>query len=157
MKFKSLTKGATKEMERNTGVAGSKTSPKNAVTAEHDYNRSIDVVHRLGRYSETQKKPRLVIIRFVTRSARDLIWRKAKNCSFLKENYMRFTEDLSSADRAIREKLWPLIDAARKEGKRAHFAGVRVIIEGKEVHPTLTSPEDQAAPALWRFHALLEV
>ncbi|CAI5685939.1 unnamed protein product [Oreochromis niloticus] len=296
MKFKSLTKGTSKEMERNTGVAGSKTSPKNVVTAEHDYNRSkspelmplpdsdpdtparpdgkkhkgditladvqnniatlinersdnleamiskktvnieamkksidfmfleieslknvtktvkatceknssrmsqvelkvneveryhrrwnlrlsgvaeqkqeditrkaldicctvagetragfknsSDVVHRLGRYSEAQKKPRLVIIRFVTRSARDLIWRKAKNCSFLKENHMRFTEDLSSADRAIREKLWPLIDAPRKEGKRAHFAGVHVIIEGKEMHPTLTSPEDQAASAL---------
>lgn len=52
------------------------------------------------------------------------------------ENNLCFTEDLTAADKALRKKLWPLIDAAKKEGKKAHFAGTHVIIEGKEVRPT---------------------
>lgn len=67
------------------------------------FRDSIDVVHHLGRCNENQK-PRLVIIRFSTRSACDQIWRKAKNYYFLKENYLRVTEDLSSADRALQGK-----------------------------------------------------
>lgn len=99
----------------------------------------IDIAHRLGRFNDNQKKPRTTIIRFTNRSSRDLVWRLAKNSSFLKENKLRFTEDLTSADKALREKLWPMIEAAKKEGKKAHFAGVRVIIDGKEMHPTLSS------------------
>lgn len=98
----------------------------------------IDIAHRLGRFNDKQKMPRTTIIRFTNRSSRDLVWRMAKNSSFLKENRLRFTEDLTTADKALREKLWPIIEAAKKEGKKAHFAGVRVIIEGKEMHPTLS-------------------
>lgn len=75
------------------------------------------------------------------------MWRKAKSSSFLTDNKLRFTEDLTAADKALREKLWPLIDAAKKEGKRAHFAGVRVIIEGMEIRPPLSPPVAQPTPA----------
>lgn len=83
---------------------------------------NIDIVHRLGRYDKEQKKPRATIIRFSNRTTRALIWRRAKGSAFLSENRLRFTEDLTAADRSSRQKLWPLIDAARKEGKKAHFA-----------------------------------
>lgn len=49
-------------------------------------------------------------------------------------NNLRFIKDLTTADKALREKLWPWIDATKKEGKKAHIAGIRVIIEGKDVH-----------------------
>ena len=107
----------------------------------------IDIAHRLGRFNDKQKKPRTTIIRFTNRSSRDLVWRMAKNSSFLTENKLRFTEDLTTTDKALREKLWPIIDAAKKEGKKAHFAGVRVIIEGKEVHPTLSPCGIHTTPA----------
>lgn len=67
----------------------------------------------------------------------------AKNRSFLKENKLRFTEDLHTADEALREKLWPLMEAAKKEGKKAHFAGVRVTIEAKEIRPPPSPHEAQ--------------
>lgn len=95
----------------------------------------IDVVHRLGRSQGATNRPRTTIIRFANRSTRDLLWRTAKKSEYLKNNKLRFSEDLTTDDKAIRNKLWPLIEAARKEGKKAHFAGTRVIIDGKEVRP----------------------
>ncbi|CAL8290403.1 unnamed protein product [Arctogadus glacialis] len=56
---------------------------------------------------------------------------------YLTKNKLRFAVDLTSADKTFRDKLWPIIEAAKKEGKKAHFAGVRVIIDGKEVRPSL--------------------
>lgn len=95
----------------------------------------IDIVHRLSRYQGTSNRPRITIIRFTNRSTRDLLWKTAKKREHLKNNKLRFAEDLTADDKAIRNKLWPMIEAAKKEGKRAHFAGTRVIIDGKEVHP----------------------
>lgn len=120
-----------------------------AVTGEtcECFKGCFDVTHCLGCYQDNQRKPRPVIIQFATRSACDLVWRKAKSYTFLKDNHLRFTEDLTADDRVLREKLWPIIDKARKEGKRAYFAGIRVIIEGKEVHPPTNSSEG-AGPAL---------
>lgn len=97
------------------------------------FKDDIDVVHRLGKLSEQTNRPRPVIIRFVRRSTRDLIWRQAKHSEYLRSHKLRFTEDLSQADKLLRMKRWPLVEAARKEGKRAFFVGVRVFIDGKEV------------------------
>lgn len=104
-------------------------APDSSVSFKND----IDVVHRLGKLKEQDGRPRPVIIRFVRRSTRDLIWRLAKTSEYLRNHKLRFTEDLSQADKLLRIKRWPLIEAARKEGKKAFFVGVRVIIDGKEV------------------------
>ncbi len=95
----------------------------------------IDIVHRLGKYQGTQDRPRTTIIRFTNRSTRNLLWRVAKKSEYLKNNRLKFAEDLTTEDKAIRNKLWPIIEAAKKNGKKAHFAGTRIIIDGKEVHP----------------------
>lgn len=73
-------------------------------------------------------------------SAWDLVWRMSKGCSFLTVNNLRFMEDLTAADKAQREKLQSLIDAAKKEwGKKAQVLGIHVTIDGKEICP-LWSP-----------------
>lgn len=66
---------------------------------------------------------------------RDGVWRAAKLSEFLRANGFRFTEDLTAFDRERRRLLWPAIEKARKEGKRAHFVGHRAFIEGSEINP----------------------
>lgn len=44
-----------------------------------------------------------------------------------------FGEDLTSRDKETRNKLWPHIETARKEGKKAFFRGAKAIIDGKEL------------------------
>lgn len=110
-----------------------------AVVAEEDRNfvsNNVDIAHRVGRPvadGGKDKKTRSVIIRFTSRTARDLTWKGAKGNDFLKKSKMYFKEDLTFKDRATRNLLWPSIDKARKEGKRAFFVGIKAIVDGKEI------------------------
>lgn len=91
----------------------------------------IDTVHRVG-----VKKPnatRGIIIQFSSRVHRAAVWAAAKNSSYLKENGLRFAEDLCKADRESRMKFWPLVSEARKAGKIAYFVGGRAFIERQEI------------------------
>lgn len=51
----------------------------------------------------------------------------------MKERKLLLKEDLTHADIMKRNKLWPLMEAARKEGKRASFRGSEAYIKGKKV------------------------
>ncbi|GAA6091646.1 uncharacterized protein LOC107689943 [Tachysurus ichikawai] len=93
----------------------------------------IDVTHRLGTKCPNESRPRVVIIRFVVRRYREAMWKAAKNNPFLQSHHLRFTEDLSKEDRESRQKLWPLINKAREEGKSAYFVGGRAFVEGSEI------------------------
>ncbi|XP_016110462.1 uncharacterized protein [Sinocyclocheilus grahami] len=109
-----------------------------AVVVEEERNfvaNNVDIAHRVGRPIDRAKgkKPRPVMIRFASRTARDLTWKGAKGNDFLKKNNMYFKEDLTIKDRATRNLLWPVIDKARKEGKRAFYVGVKAIVDGKEI------------------------
>ena len=106
---------------------------KRDIMAEH-----VDAVHRLGRRQPAEgSNPRRILIQFISRVSRDAVWRAAKTSSFLKEHGFKFQEDLSKWDRERREKLWPAVEKARAEGKRAFFAGARAFIEGEgEIHLT---------------------
>ncbi|ROK74157.1 hypothetical protein DPX16_22298 [Anabarilius grahami] len=44
-------------------------------------------------------------------------------------------EKMVASDRERRQLLWPAVDKARKEGKRAHFVGGRAFVDGSEIHP----------------------
>lgn len=92
---------------------------------------AVDVAHRLGQFQGEKTRP--IIVLFAFRTARDAVWLNAKNNAMLRERKLKFTEDLTQMDKAARNKLWPLIEAARKAGKKAGFKGVRGFIEGKEV------------------------
>lgn len=98
----------------------------------------IDVAHRLGRLKAGEERnvrprPRPIIMRFVSRSARDFIWQHAKKNEFLKSKGYVFKEDLTSSDKEARRSLWPAVEKARKEGKSAYFSGGKAFIDGREV------------------------
>lgn len=59
--------------------------------------------------------------------------KSAKKSNFLKEKKLRFAEDLMAVDRETRSQLWPSVEAARKEGRRAYFVGSRAFVDGKEI------------------------
>ncbi|MEQ2184069.1 hypothetical protein GOODEAATRI_004182 [Goodea atripinnis] len=58
----------------------------------------INTVHRLGRVTGSAR-PREVIIQFSMRHYRDMIWKAAKQSSFLKTHNLRFKEDFPPEDR----------------------------------------------------------
>lgn len=90
----------------------------------------VDICHRVGRRQEN--KTRVVIIRFTTRYTRDKIWKNAKTSEELTNRRLHFTEDLTTKDKETRNKLWPHVEAARNQGKKAFFVGAKAIIDGKE-------------------------
>lgn len=96
---------------------------------------AVDVAHRIGRLKDGGKDqpPRPVIIRFMSRTARDALWRGSKANSYLKNHRLHFKEDLTAADRDARSRLWPAVEAARKKGDKAYFVGNRAFVNGKEI------------------------
>lgn len=94
---------------------------------------AIDTVHRLGIKRQNDNKPRGIIIQFIARVCRDAVWKAAKMSTHLRDNGLRFAEDLSKEDRERRSKLWPAIKKAREEGKPAFFIGGRGFVNGSEV------------------------
>lgn len=90
---------------------------------------------KCGGVRDRDVRPRPIIIRFMTRTSRDLTWKSAKQNDFLKSRGYNFKEDLSVSDREARRRLWPVVEKARKEGKSAYFSGARAFIEGKELRP----------------------
>ncbi|KAA0705276.1 hypothetical protein E1301_Tti009859 [Triplophysa tibetana] len=93
----------------------------------------VDTVHRLRRKQLNNDKPRGVIFQFTSRFYRDAVWRAAKDSVFLRNNNLKIAEDLSPSDRERRNKLWPLVDKARRENKRAYFVGGRAFVDGTEI------------------------
>lgn len=96
---------------------------------------TVDTVHRLGRKQASNDKPRGIIFQFTSRFYRDAIWRAAKDSPFLRNNNLKLSEDLSPTDREKRNKLWPLVDKARRDNKRAYFVGGRAFVDGTEIFP----------------------
>lgn len=107
---------------------------KRTLPDQEDVISAIDFVHRLGRANMSgQVRPRSIIIQFTKRTARDMLWRAARGNEYLNGNKLRFAEDLSAADRSTRNQLWPQVEAARREGRRAYFVGARAFVDGKEI------------------------
>lgn len=94
----------------------------------HDH---IDISHRIGRKEPNRARP--TIIRFSSRSTKELVWKKAKMSEYLKTRKLKFGEDLTAMDKASRNQLWPRVEEARKQGKNAFFVGARAFFEGKEI------------------------
>lgn len=96
-----------------------------------NFAHHIDVVHRVGRKSAEKVRP--IILRFTARSAKELLWKSSKGSEYLQSRKLRFGEDLTTKDKDTRNRLWPQIEAARKQGKKAFFVGAKAIIDGKEI------------------------
>ncbi|RXN17132.1 general transcription factor II-I repeat domain-containing 2-like protein [Labeo rohita] len=78
-------------------------------------------------------KPRGIILQFTMRHFRDALWKAAKNSPYLTKHHLRLAEDLFPEDRERRNKLWPLVEKARQQGRRAYFVGPKAYIDGKEL------------------------
>lgn len=94
---------------------------------------ALDIAHRLGPRSEGARASRRIIVQFLSRNVRDKIWRDARTATILKERKIRIFEDLTQSSKDARNKLWPLVERARKEGKRAGFRGPFAYIDGKRI------------------------
>lgn len=53
--------------------------------------------------------------------------------TILKEKRIKIFEDLTQDAKDARNKLWPLVEQARKEGKKEGFRGHFAHIDGKRV------------------------
>uniref|UniRef100_A0A1A8IXP0 Uncharacterized protein n=1 Tax=Nothobranchius kuhntae TaxID=321403 RepID=A0A1A8IXP0_NOTKU len=91
----------------------------------------VDTVHRVGVVRDNSTRP--VIIQFTMRAFRNKIWKVSCDNNTLKEKKLFLKEDLTQADRMERNRLWPIVEEARKQGKRAGFRGPHAYIEGKKV------------------------
>ena len=94
---------------------------------------SVDIVHRLGPRSADRHANRRIIVQFLSRTHRDKIWRDARTSKFLKERKIQIFEDLTQDTKNARNKLWRLVEQARKEGKKAGFRGSHALIDGKRI------------------------
>lgn len=92
----------------------------------------VDIAHRLGPKSGNTN-PRRIIVQFLSRTCRDAIWAEAKRSELLKQKKIRILEDLTQEDKEARNKLWPLVEKARREGKKAGFNGPVAFINGKRI------------------------
>lgn len=80
-----------------------------------------DVGHRLG----GQRDRRLSAYRSVPANT--------KNQTYLRENQLRFGEDLSAEDKETRAAVWPAVDtAAGKNGKKAYFVGRKAFVDRRD-------------------------
>ena len=82
-----------------------------AIVPEEERNvvaGSLDVVHRLGRLreGENNQPARPVIMRFISRTVRDMTRKSAKKNDCLKKNNLRFKEDLTAFDKEAQNRLW---------------------------------------------------
>lgn len=94
---------------------------------------SVDVAHRLGPRLGEARSNRRIIVQFLSRTHRDKIWKDARTSTVLKERKIKIFEDLTQDAKDARNKLWPLVEQARKEGKKAGFRGHFAHIDGKRV------------------------
>ncbi|KAI2644662.1 Manganese-binding lipoprotein MntA [Labeo rohita] len=100
------------------------------------FSFAIDSVHRLGKKQNqigSKSVPHAVIVQFTSLIVRDAVWKAAKSSVNLKDNRLRFMEDLTPLDRERRKKLWPMAEEARAAGKAAYYVGARAFINGIEI------------------------
>ena len=62
-----------------------------------------------------------------------MILKSAKDSGFLKAKKLKSGEDLTTKDKEMQNKLWPQIEEAHKQGKKAFFVGTKAIIDGIDV------------------------
>lgn len=91
----------------------------------------VDSAHRLGR--KIDGKTRQIIVQFTMRIQRDAIWRASKNHAACEEYGVRFTEDLTKADKEARDAVWPKIKRARALGQTAFYRGATGYINNRPI------------------------
>lgn len=92
---------------------------------------AVDVVHRVGKKENNRSRPLVVLcVRWLIKEE---IWRRSKDSPVCKERGVRFAEMMPLEDKEARKKLWPQIEQACQEGKRAYYRGPHGYIEGRKI------------------------
>ncbi|KAI2646113.1 LINE-1 retrotransposable element ORF1 protein [Labeo rohita] len=100
------------------------------------FSFAIDSVHRLGKKQNqigSKPVPCAVIVLFTSHIIRDAVWKAAKSSAYLKDNGLRFREDLTPLDRERQKKLWLMVEEACTAGKAAYYVGAHTFINGIEI------------------------
>lgn len=92
---------------------------------------AVDIVHRLGK--RVDGKNRNVIILFTQRRVKEEIWKRSKGSTVCKDEGISFAEMLPQEDLEERRRIWPMIEEARRAGKRAYFRGPHGFIDGRRI------------------------
>lgn len=98
---------------------------------------AVDSIHRLGPKRSGNSRSRPIIIQFAYRIHKDAIWSAVKEGDnpFLLSNKLKLSLDFSPEVRERRRLLWPQVDQARKDHKRAYYVGGRAFVDGVEIFP----------------------
>lgn len=77
--------------------------------------QSVDSVHRLEKLILLlPAAPRAIILQFGMRTVWDEVWKRFRDVKVCSEMHIRFREDFSKEDQEARNKLWPLVQDARR-------------------------------------------
>lgn len=131
MRWSLRIKGLKEEKDEDIRAAVIQTLKHVVPDSASRLEEEVDVVHRLGKKMEN--KHRNVIVLFTRRIMKEEIWRKTKKSAYCQERGIRFAEMLPKEDWEERNRLWPLIDQARKAGKVAYFRGPFGYIDGRQI------------------------
>lgn len=105
---------------------------QNSLKLDDIANIKLERVHRLGRRTgnanASNNRPRPVIVRFLSYTDRDMVWRKRFE---LKGTNIFVSEDFSNPTEETRRKLYPYLRSAKVAGAKCTLRGDRLIIEGK--------------------------
>lgn len=102
-----------------------------APEAALDFDKHIDIVLRVGQKKEGTNRP--IIMGFKEKSTMELLLTTSYSSEYHLSSPLRFKDVLTARDINTRNRLWPRIKAARKEGKKAFFIGAKAIIDGIEI------------------------
>ncbi len=102
-----------------------------APEAAPDFDKLINIVLRVGQKKEGKNRP--IIMSFKERSTHELLLTALYSSEYHRSSPLQFKDVLTAGDIDTRNRLWPRIEAARKEGKKAFFIGAKAIIDGKEI------------------------
>ncbi|KAK7925987.1 hypothetical protein WMY93_008297 [Mugilogobius chulae] len=99
------------------------------------FDEAVDIVHRLGK--RVDGRNRNVVVLFTQRRIKEELWKRTKDSPVCKQEGIKFAEMLPQEDLQDRQRLWPLIEEARRAGKRAYFRGPHAFIEGRKIEEKL--------------------
>ncbi|XP_026145135.1 uncharacterized protein LOC113119726 [Carassius auratus] len=108
--------------------------------AAGNFPHHIGIAQRVGKRKE--RKPRPVIIKFSDKSTKELLLKTSKSSEYHRSSILSFEKDLTAKEKEKRNKLLPIVIAARKEGKTAYFDGATAIIDSKEICDLIDADAD---------------
>lgn len=84
---------------------------------------------RRGNTATSNNTPRTIIIQFGMRTVWDNVWKRSRDARVCSEMHIHLREDFPKEDLEAHTKLWPLVQKARRKGKRAFLTEGYALID----------------------------